>query len=211
MSSDEKSTSRAGLVKWCAILVPVATGLLALLQGVATQNVQAAFARQQQAIKVLEQRVNGAYGPVQSRLLITRALYKRYFEAGVSHEEKTAIEHEWRIHNEAVLDVLTNKSALIGLPSGTSRACADSLINALIEHLTQWQTVYRLKYKYEAYEGPVFAGIRQFGNRSFPKSNPCGGADTFFSAGLGELRSELARARGAPPEVGWLTRLFGGS
>ena len=91
MSSDEKSTSRAGLVKWFAILVPVATGLLALLQGVATQNVQAAFARQQQAITVLEQRVNGSYGPVQSRLLITRALYKRYFEAGVSHEEKTEI------------------------------------------------------------------------------------------------------------------------
>ena len=210
MSSDDKETSRAGLWKRLAVFVPVITGLVALLQGVATQNLKVAFERQQQAIAVLEQRVNEAYAPVKSRLLITRALFDRFFEAGVSPEEKTAIEHEWRIHNEAVFDVLTNRSALIGPPSGQTQACADSLMNALVEHLTQWETVYRLKYEYQAYEGPVFAGIERFGNRGFPTSSPCGGADAFFTTGLGELRSELGRARVAPPPVGWLTRLLAG-
>jgi hypothetical protein len=65
-------------------------------------------------------------------------------------------------------------------------------LKALLEHLTQWDIVYKLKYEYKVYEGPVFTGIKKFGFRGFPrkKNKEDEGIDQYFDRKVKELRSK---------------------
>lgn len=70
-------------------------------------------------------------------------------------------------------------------------------VDDLIEHLQQWDSVYRLKYTEGTYSGPVFAGIRQFGFKGFPRPDretpPRQALDVYFKQKAELLRNEIHR------------------
>lgn len=123
------------------------------------------------------------YLPMSMHLRANDKLFKRFFKAG--GKEKEAIEHEWREHNSKVREYLMN-SAIYVEPDAPE---AD--LDALLEHLIQWDIVYKLKYEHEVYDGPVFAGIEDFGFRGFPRKKPDEGEniDEYFRRKVNELRS----------------------
>lgn len=67
----------------------------------------------------------------------------------------------------------------------------EARIEQLLEHLVQWEIVYKLKYEYKVYEGPVFAGIDKFGFRGFPKKKETDneGIDEYFRRKVKELKT----------------------
>jgi len=63
----------------------------------------------------------------------------------------------------------------------------ETVTSELLTHLIQWDTVYKLKYEYKTWKGPVFAGIQEFGFRGFPD-----GVDDYFSTTTRRLRRGLS-------------------
>lgn len=109
-------------------------------------------------------------------LATTKKLFDRYFKAG--KDEKTAIEHELRLHNATVRDCLMASSIYLEADA------PKEMINELLEHLIQWEIVYKLKYEYKVYDGPVFAGIKEFGFCGFPDMD----VDGYFKGKVDELK-----------------------
>lgn len=153
---------------------------------------EAETARARASAEFVADQLTELYVPVRMHLSVTRKLFDRYFEPTTSDEEKAAIKHEWRVHNTAVREALMS-SALYLEPAPEGGVDADSLVHALLEHLTQWETVYKLKYDYGVHAGPVFAGISEFGFRRFPD-----GVDAYFEAAEAKLRARLHAARTEP-------------
>jgi hypothetical protein len=118
------------------------------------------------------------------RLSATGKLFDRYFEAAEDGKVAVAIEHEMRIHNTAIRELLMNAALYLDDDS------PDGMMDKLLEHLIQWDIVYKLKYEYKVYDGHVFAGIVQFGFRGFPRElNP----DRYFSDKGKQLKTQHAR------------------
>jgi hypothetical protein len=90
------------------------------------------------------------------------------------------IEHALREHNKVIVESLLTFSMYLD-PSAT-----ENVKIALLEHLLQWESVYKLKYEYGHYTGPVWDGIRHFGYRRFPEE----AADHFHKRAI-EIREEL--------------------
>ena len=139
--------------------------------------------KQQERISEFEEeKLTQLYLPITMHLMATGSLFKRYFKAG--EDEKIAIEHEMRIHNTAIRELLINAALYLDDDS------PDEMVDKLLEHLIQWEIVYKLKYEYKVYAGPVFAGIDQFGFRGFPKElNP----DRYFGDKVKQLKAQHAK------------------
>ena len=137
----------------------------------------AKFALSQESEGFIAEQLDHLYLPVAMRLAATKVLFDRYFESSTADAEKEAIEHELRIHNAEIRDRLMLELKYLEPDAPTE------LTVELLEHLIQWETVYKLKYEYRVYEGPVFAGIDEFGFRGFPQ-----GADVYFNTKMKELR-----------------------
>jgi len=136
----------------------------------------------------LAERLTKLYVPVTMHLAATKALFNRYFEETTTPQEKVAIEHEQRVHNKEIRERLMQWSVYV---ESRPKECGadvspDVLVRQLLEHLIQWETVYRLKYEYKVYGGPVFAGIETFGLRGFPT-----GVDTYFQCTEQALRDQM--------------------
>jgi hypothetical protein len=177
-----------------AIAVPAILGLLSIWQGLQSQAKQQAFDRQQANVAFLEERLNKLYVPVTMHLAVVQGFFDRYPEAGDA--ERPFLEQEWREHNRAIRQLVTDGSAYITPAPRQTVACVDSMVLQLLVHLSQWDLVYRLKHEARTYKGPIYAGIREFGYRGFPQG-PCG-ADSVFTAGLRDLRQKLHAARAVP-------------
>ena len=145
------------------------------------------YAQRRESAEFIAERLNNLYVPLRMHLACTKRLFKRYFEEKTSDEEKTAIEHELRLHNTEVRDRLMKWSVYIEPESGADlQRDPDELVLNLLEHLIQWETVYKLKYEYKVYDGPVFAGIEKFGFRGFPD-----GVDKYFAQTEVMLRKRM--------------------
>jgi hypothetical protein len=184
--------SRASLT--AAVVAAISAVLAAGIAAYSAYSVGAAqerFAERQAGADFLAERLTKLYVPVSMHLVATKALFDRFVEPNVSAAEKTALEHELRFHNNEIRRILL-ESSVYAVPANGGSPGADQLLSDLLEHLVQWETVYKLKYEYGVYEGPVFAGIADFGFRGFPPE-----ADTYFHTTEMELRRRLHELRSA--------------
>jgi hypothetical protein len=163
-----------------AAVAAVVGAVVSAIENRSLQRLQERFVQRQESAQFLRDKISKLYMPVSMHLQITKQLFDRYFESTITEEEKLAIEHAMREHNRAVREALISEFVYLE-PDAPAAASTE-----LLEHLTQWETVYRLKYESRTYDGPVFAGIRQFGFRGFPS-----GADTYFARRTEELRALL--------------------
>jgi hypothetical protein len=174
-----------------ASIAAVAAISSAVISYIGARDVQAYEARQaleRDSAEFIAERLTKLYVPVTMHLAATGILFKRYFEASTTAQEKVAIEHELRVHNTAIRDRLMQWSVYI---ASRPKECGaepapDDLVRQLLEHLIQWETVYRLKYEYKVYKGPVFAGVEEFGSRGFPQ-----GVDEYFRCTERALREQM--------------------
>lgn len=145
----------------------------------------------QRTTEFLQAQLTNLYMPVSVSLSITEQLFRRYFEATTSDSEKEVIEHAWKHHNSEIFERLVRHQVYLD-PDGPT---AD--VDDLIVHLQQWDLVYRLKYEEGTYNGPVFAGIKQFGFKGFPRpdrqSPPREALDVHFKKKAETLRDEIHR------------------
>lgn len=145
------------------------------------------YTQRRESAEFIAERLNNLYVPVRMHLACTKRLFERFFEETTTDNEKTAIEHELRLHNTEVRDRLMKWSVYIEPESVADiTSNPDELVQNLLEHLIQWETVYKLKYEYKVYDGPVFAGISSFGFRGFPK-----GVDEYFARTEVMLRKRM--------------------
>lgn len=176
------------------ILVAIITSSLALIASVfatvfsyASQKrlkiLEAEYRARAESAEFLAAKLDRFYLPIAMHLSTTKKLFDRFFAAGEA--EKRAIEHELREHNSKVRESLMNASIYIEPDAPEAR------IEQLLEHLVQWEIVYKLKYEYKVYEGPVFAGIDKFGFRGFPKKEEKDneGIDEYFRRKVKELKT----------------------
>lgn len=145
----------------------------------------------QQSTDFLQAQLDNIYLPVAISLSITNQLFDRYFQSTTTDSEKEVIEHAWKLHNSEAFERLTRYQVYMD-PGGPTKDVDD-----LIEHLQQWDSVYRLKYTEGTYSGPVFAGIRQFGFKGFPRPDretpPRQALDVYFKQKAELLRNEIHR------------------
>ena len=96
-------------------------------------------------------------------LTVTHVLFERFFEKTTSESEKTNIEHTWKHHNNKMFNILTENSIYLDIDA------PKEITNELLEHILQWNTVYKMKYVDKVHNGPVFSGVSQFGFRASQK------------------------------------------
>lgn len=165
-----------------------------------TRKLEAQLRESREATEFVGEKLRNLYVPISMHLTVTKALYKRHTLEDPSDEEKRAIEHEQQHHNAEIRDRLLEYSEYLEPPSPEDPVNIDELTTELLEHLIQWETVYQLKYEYEVYDGPVYAGIGRFGVRDFPD-----GVDEYFTETTQRLRRELhqqlSNERGAEDEL----------
>ncbi len=138
---------------------------------------EAEYERKAELAEFLAAKLDRLYIPVSMNLAATQKLFKRFKEA--DEDERTAIEHELRAHNARIRECLMNATIYI------ESDAPEGMIERLLEHLLQWDIVYRLKYEYKVYDGPVFAGIEKFGFRGFPRDED---VDGYFKRKMKELK-----------------------
>lgn len=158
-----------------ALVASLAAALIALRGERSVRMLEAELKRREESLDYLGNQLSELYVPVSMNLAATNALFERFFEA--EEEEKRAIEHELQGHNRAVREILMSRSIYLEADAPSE------LVEAYLEHLIQWEIVYKLKYEYHVYEGPVFAGIGKFGFKGFPE-----GIDEYFREGLRRLK-----------------------
>jgi hypothetical protein len=146
--------------------------------------------KSQDETEFIREQLTNLYVPVSMSLHTTRILFERRFEGDVSAAEKEAIEHEWYRYNQAIRDAIMEGSHYLEPTPEGHPATVEELVARLLEHYTQWEIVYKLKYEYEAYDGSVFAGIDRFGFRKFPSELE---VDEYFETTTERLREELHR------------------
>lgn len=151
-----------------------------------TRKLEAKLRESREATEFIGEKLRNLYEPISMHLTVTKALFERHTIEDPSEEEKRAIEHEQQHHNAEIRDRLLEYSEYLEPPSDEDSVDIDELTTKLLEHLIQWETVYKLKYEYEVYDGPVYAGIPHFGVREFPD-----GVDEYFTDTTQRLRREL--------------------
>lgn len=162
-------------------IVSLVASLFAAYLAIAGQKrlrlLEAEYERKAESAEFLAAKLDHLYLPVSMNLAATNKLFSRFREA--DENERTAIEHELREHNAKIRECLMNASIYI------EPDAPDGMIERLLEHLIQWDIVYKLKYEYKVYGGPVFAGIEQFGFRGFPRDED---VDGYFRRKMKELK-----------------------
>jgi hypothetical protein len=158
-----------------ALVASLAAAVIALRGQRGLRLLEEELKRREESLEYLAKQLSELYIPVSMNLAATNVLFHRFFEA--PEEEKAAIEHELRIHNLTIREVLIGRSFYLEVEA------PEDLLEDLLEHLIQWEIVYKLKYEYKVYSGPVFAGIKDFGFRGFPQ-----GADKYFREGAKRLK-----------------------
>lgn len=164
-----------------AIIAATATIIAAALSVIARRSIrrlEERFEREQESARFLSEQLTKLYLPVSMHLRATRALADIHYAAG--EPTKGEIEHALQQHNSAILKVLMNWSMYLDSDA------PDTVTSDLLEHLLQWESVYKLKYEYKVYDGPVWEGIRRYGYRKFPD-----GVDVYFHEKTEELRRAL--------------------
>jgi hypothetical protein len=164
-----------------AAIVALVASLIAAYISISGQRslklLEAELEQKQESAEFLAEKLTQFYLPVMVHLSATKTLYDRFFEAG--EDEKKAIKHELRLHNTEIRERLMDFSIYL-----ESDAPEDK-VDQMVEHLIQWEIVYKLKYEYKVYDGPVFAGVEAFGFRGFP---PGGVIDEYFGRKVKDLR-----------------------
>jgi len=174
--------------------VPIIVAIISAATAIAAAFLSAAA---QRSVKRIEQRFEGAkrslafrsdqlaklYLPVSMHLRATRALATTHYEA--DEATKTEIEHALHEHNKVIVECLLGSSMYLE-PDAPESASIE-----LLEHLLQWETLYKLKYQSKpAFSHPIWAEIRRLGYTKFPE----GVAEHFHNAASSirtELHSEL--------------------
>lgn len=189
------SSTTAMLTAAIAALAAIASAVVSTMGARDIRRMEATQALEREGAAFLSERLTKLYIPVTMHLAATKVLINRYFEPSTTAQEKVAIEREMRLHNKEIRERLMQWSAYIESRPNQCKSSItpDDLMRQLLEHLIQWETVYRLKYEYKVYKGPVFAGIQEFGFRGFPK-----GVDEYFQCTERVLRDQMhARSKRA--------------
>ena len=171
-----------------AAFAAVVAAIVAVAGQRSAHRLETAFRERQESGAFLEQKLARFYAPMATHLAVTQKLFHRFGEADTA--ERTAIEHELRNHNRQIVKTLVDAGMYL------EPDAPEGLADQLLEHLMQWEIVYKLKYEHQVYQGPVFAGIAQFGFRAHPGAV----ADEYFSRSVKELRRrhhDRLRASGA--------------
>jgi len=177
---------REAATLWAAIIAAAAAVSATVVTAVANRSLRRLrerFTRHQESVQFLQDKISRLYVPMAIHLRITKQLFLRYTAGVTTEHEKTLIEHALREFNGTVRETLVAGFHYLE-PDAPREATTD-----LLEHLIQWENVYKLKYESKTYDGAVFAGIAPFGYRGFPQ-----GADQYFVERAEELR-ELLHAR----------------
>lgn len=151
------------------------------------------YLKEREVAQYREKQISKLYFPMHVNLTASNALFKRYFEKSTLDEEKTIIEHSWKRHNDNIFKLLMENSVYLDLDAPAE------IMEALPEHIIQWNSVYEMKYTDKTYDGPVFAGIKKFGYRKFPKGRKVyfnqvtssKGIDGYFHDKIKELRKNV--------------------
>jgi hypothetical protein len=164
-----------------AIVGAISAVVAAIVSAMAQRNVrqlQERFEKHRQVTTFLSDQLSKLYLPVSMHLRATRALSNTHYEA--DDATKKEIEHALREHNKVIVERLLTCSMYL------DPGAAEDVTVALLEHLLQWESVYKLKYDYGRYTRPVWDGIRHFGYRRFPDE----AADYFHKRAI-EIREDL--------------------
>ena len=156
----------------------IAAASMSMMAQRSVRKLQERFEAHRQATTFLSDQLSKLYLPVSMHLRATRALSDTHYDA--DDATKIGIEHALREHNDTIVERLLNWSMYLD-PSAP-----DSVTIDLLEHLLQWESVYKLKYDYKRYDGPIWDGMRRFGYRQFPDD-----AGDYFHKTATEIRKEL--------------------
>ncbi|MGQ0600607.1 MAG: hypothetical protein ACT4QE_02800, partial [Anaerolineales bacterium] len=144
--------------------------VVAIISAVAAITAAVVSALTQRSVKRFEQRFEGAkrsltfrsdqlaklYLPVSMHLRATRALATTHYEADAATRRE--IEHALHEHNKVIVECLLTSSIFL------EPDAPDAASTELLEHLLQWETLYRLKYQPKpAFSDPIWAEIRRLG------------------------------------------------
>jgi hypothetical protein len=170
--------------------IPIVVAIISAATAVTAAIVSAGA---QRAVKRIEQRFEGSkrslafrsdqmaklYLPVSMHLRATRALATTHYNAGT--ETRQEIEHALHEHNRAIVECLINASMYLE-PEAPDAASVE-----LLEHLLQWETLYKLKYQSQpAFADPIWSEIRRLGYTKFPED-----AAEHFHVTAARIRREL--------------------
>ena len=151
------------------------------------------FHKEKETNSFREKQLSCLYFPMHVHLTLTQAMFKRFFEKGTSELEKENIEHTWKHYNDKMFSILVESSTYLDLDS------PKEVTEELMEHILQWNIVYKMKYVDKIHKGPVFSGTSQFGFRGFPKGKKVysnektgnEGVDGYFKDKTNSLRKTL--------------------
>jgi hypothetical protein len=165
-----------------AIIGAVSALIAALVSAAAQRSVrrlEQRFAGNARTIAFRTDQLTKLYLPVSMHLRATRALATTHYEADDSTNQE--VEHALHEHNKAIVESLLSVSMYVE-PDAPEAATI-----GLLEHLLQWETIYKLKYQEKrSYKHPIWKEIRRLGYSRFPD----GAAEHFHSTAT-ELRAEL--------------------
>ena len=175
--------------------------LVAIISAMAAITAAVVSAAAQRGVKRIEQRFEGAkrslafrteqlsklYLPVSMHLRATRALATAHYDA--DEGTRREIEHALHEHNKAIVECLLNASMYLE-PDAPDPASTE-----LLDHLLQWETLYKLKYQAKpAFSDPIWSEIRRLGYSEFPD-----GADEYYHVTASTIRAHLHAELKAPP------------
>ena len=149
--------------------------IVAIVSATAAISAAILSAAAQRGVKRLEQSFEGTrrsiafrsdqlaklYLPVSMHLRATRVLATTHYNA--DERTRKEIEHALHEHNKVIVESLLNSSMYLepDAPDGVSVG--------LLEHLLQWETLYKLKYQSKpAFSDPIWAEIRRLGIHQVP-------------------------------------------
>ena len=153
--------------------IPIVVAIISAAAAVTAAIVSAAA---QRAVKRIEARFEGTkrslafrsdqlaklYLPVSMHLRATRALATTHYNADEGTRQE--IEHALHEHNKAIVECLLNASMYLE-PDAPDAASIE-----VLEHLLQWETLYKLKYQAKpAFADSIWAEIRRLGYTKFPE------------------------------------------
>lgn len=176
-----------------AAIAAIISSFIAMRSDKSVKVLENSFQRIAESNTFREKQLSALYFPMHIHLNATRALFKRFGEKTTKDTEKINIEHQWRYHNNKIFEMLIENSVYLDMDA------PKEITGELLVHFTQWEIVYKLKYVYKEYNGPVFSGISKFGFRGFPKGKGVyfnketgsDGIDGYFSDKTESLRKGL--------------------
>jgi hypothetical protein len=129
-------------------VISAATAIAAAVLSAAAQRsvkrVEQRFAGAQRSLAFRSDQLARLYLPVSMHLRATRALATTHYAA--DDATQTEIEHALHEHNKVIVECLLGASMYLE-PDAPASASIE-----LLEHLLQWETLYKLKYQSSQFE-----------------------------------------------------------